>query len=196
MGATCISCEKFYENIKDGFYLKKNGNRDSPRCKSCRNQSKKFQNSYKTQGEDLNEKQRIRYHNLKKLNSDFNITHNERIDFYRKRKLLTPEGKENSLRWSREARSRRRALKVNAVGQHTEAEWQELCRKYNYLCLACLKNKFLTRDHIVPLSKGGTDFIDNIQPLCMSCNTSKYTKTIDYRINFVKGATKNFHLGL
>ncbi len=39
----------------------------------------------------------------------------------------------------------------------------------------------LTPDHIIPLSQKGPNTIDNIQPLCLNCNSSKGTKTIDYR---------------
>lgn len=34
---------------------------------------------------------------------------------------------------------------------------------------------------MVPLVLGGTDYIDNIQPLCKSDNSSKGTKIMDYR---------------
>jgi len=33
----------------------------------------------------------------------------------------------------------------------------------------------------VPLIKGGSDSIDNLQPLCGYCNSSKGTRVIDYR---------------
>jgi hypothetical protein len=55
---------------------------------------------------------------------------------------------------------------------------------YNHTCLCCGRQEpeiALTIDHVVPLSKGGAHDISNIQPLCGSCNTSKYNKTIDYR---------------
>lgn len=77
----------------------------------------------------------------------------------------------------------RRVRKVNATGHHTEVEWQALCSYYMDQCLSCgdVPDK-LTRDHVVPLIKGGSDDIGNIQPLCRSCNDSKGTKTIDYRV--------------
>jgi hypothetical protein len=69
-------------------------------------------------------------------------------------------------------------------GSHTKIEWMNLCRKYKYTCLACGERKPLTEDHIVPVSLGGTDDIDNIQPLCLECNSRKNAKYIDYRPRF------------
>jgi 5-methylcytosine-specific restriction endonuclease McrA len=41
----------------------------------------------------------------------------------------------------------------------------------------------LEADHVVPLTKGGSDSISNIQPLCGSCNRKKFVNIIDYRLN-------------
>lgn len=78
----------------------------------------------------------------------------------------------------------RRARKLEAEGSHTDEEWQELKAFYNYKCLGCGKQEpeiKLTRDHVIPLTQGGTDAINNIQPLCARCNSKKNHKHIDYR---------------
>lgn len=77
---------------------------------------------------------------------------------------------------------RKRALHANAEGSFTEEEFQALCKKYGDRCLCCGRTDIpLQRDHVIPLSKGGTDWISNIQPLCQRCNASKGVKTNDYR---------------
>ena len=77
----------------------------------------------------------------------------------------------------------RRARKMNASGLHTLNEWEILKAQYNWTCPCCYKKEpkiKLTEDHIIPLSKGGSNNIENIQPLCGSCNRKKYTKIIKY----------------
>lgn len=79
---------------------------------------------------------------------------------------------------------RRRALKANAEGFHTEAEWENLKAHFDYHCLRCGRREpeiKLTRDHVVPLSEGGSDYISNIQPLCAPYNSTKSGRFIDYR---------------
>lgn len=90
-------------------------------------------------------------------------------------------GHENKLMHNR----RRRVLKLNGGGSHTLKEWQDLKESFAHMCLCCKKQEpfiKLTEDHIIPLILGGSDNIDNIQPLCASCNTRKYNKVIDFRI--------------
>lgn len=83
--------------------------------------------------------------------------------------------------WGAKLRRRRAALK-NAAGSYTEKEWLNLLEATGNKCLCCKRTDVtLTRDHVLPLVSGGTDYIDNIQPLCRSCNSKKHTKHIDYR---------------
>lgn len=81
----------------------------------------------------------------------------------------------------------RRARLRGAVGSHTQTEWAELKKQYNYMCLCCKQQEpfvKLSEDHIVPLSMGGSNHIENIQPLCGPCNSRKYTSSMDYRKTF------------
>lgn len=70
-----------------------------------------------------------------------------------------------------------------AVGFHSEGEWETLKAQYGFTCPSCKKPEpeiKLTRDHIIPLVKGGSHFIENIQPLCQSCNSRKHTQVVKY----------------
>jgi len=78
---------------------------------------------------------------------------------------------------------RRRLTKANTRGTHSLGEWELLKKQYGHTCPCCKKQEpgiKLTEDHIIPLSRGGSDYIENIQPLCQSCNSKKYTKIIKY----------------
>jgi len=73
-------------------------------------------------------------------------------------------------------KARRYATEQNAVGSHSFEEWEETKRRLGFRCAICRKETKLTKDHIIPLSKNGTDFITNIQPLCRNCNSRKWKK--------------------
>ena len=79
---------------------------------------------------------------------------------------------------------RRTRKKRGSGGSHTRAQWQALKAFYDFTCLRCGGREpeiRLTKDHIQPLARGGTDFIDNMQPLCEMCGNWKSDATIDYR---------------
>lgn len=70
-------------------------------------------------------------------------------------------------------------------GFHTMGEWEDLKAKYNWTCPRCGRKeseKPLSKDHIIPISKGGSNNIENIQPLCRPCNSWKHTKIIKFNL--------------
>jgi 5-methylcytosine-specific restriction endonuclease McrA len=69
-------------------------------------------------------------------------------------------------------------------GSFTIQEWQTLLAQYNWTCPGCGRkepNIKLTVDHIIPISKGGSGNIENIQPLCKLCNCKKYTRITNFQ---------------
>lgn len=92
--------------------------------------------------------------------------------------------------------ARKRELReLELGGVHTLQEWRDLIEKYNFMCLCCKRFEpeiKLTKDHIVPVNVWKTYIeshpeikyqcgdIQNIQPLCLSCNSRKHTQIINY----------------
>lgn len=73
----------------------------------------------------------------------------------------------------------REAQDRGATGSYKPQEWTSLKVKSNYACLMCKQKEpiiKLTIDHIIPISKGGSNNIENLQPLCRSCNSKKGNK--------------------
>lgn len=76
--------------------------------------------------------------------------------------------------------ARRRALELNADGVYTVSDIAAMYEAQAGLCNCC--RVFLDKyhvDHVIPLSRGGTNYPDNLQLLCPQCNWSKADKLPD-----------------
>lgn len=77
-----------------------------------------------------------------------------------------------------------RLSEARSRGTHTKQEWQEMLSFFENICCCCLGESGLLnveKDHIVPISQGGSDHITNLQPLCARCNASKGRNESDWR---------------
>jgi 5-methylcytosine-specific restriction endonuclease McrA len=100
-----------------------------------------------------------------------------------------PAYRTRSAKWRREnpeklraIEHRREARKANApINDFTAAEWRALCKAAGYRCCYCGKKfpvKQLTRDHLTPYIRQGSNTLHNILPACLSCNSRKHTKDV------------------
>lgn len=87
---------------------------------------------------------------------------------------------------ARAANAKRRASRLGLTEHYSGLELYRLVESFGLRCARCGQSQDWgymgwVADHVVSLSQGGTNTIDNIQILCFACNGYKHSKTIDYR---------------
>ncbi len=66
--------------------------------------------------------------------------------------------------------------------KYTELLNRRILKRFNSRCAYCGKSLCLdtmTRDHVIPLSKGGINHYANLFPSCRHCNSVKANITLD-----------------
>ena len=58
-------------------------------------------------------------------------------------------------------------------GTITKSMRAQIYRRDNGSCVECGSKENLHYDHILPVAKGGSTIVENLQLLCQSCNLSK-----------------------
>lgn len=79
----------------------------------------------------------------------------------------------------------KRMRAARAKGRHDQTEWVALKASLGHQCVACGSDGNgdggIVKDHITPVYQGGSDAIENIQPLCGRCNARKGPDNTDLR---------------
>ena len=98
----------------------------------------------------------------------------------------SPEGKAARARVDHN----RRINIANSTCTLTAKEFNYIIYLQDNKCACCSKtfneNLKPTRDHIVPVNKGGDFTVYTVQALCVECNSKKGIKYIEYRTNYHK----------
>lgn len=128
--------------------------------------------------------------------SDDGLRHNWRADeeIAKWNELSTEAASSGKLgaeaRWGKQRQKESRSQRLSAarkLGTHTDVEWRCLIKVCGNKCLRCgtpieeLEGAIVCKDHINPLYLGGSDGIENLQPLCRQCNTGKKSDVTDLR---------------
>lgn len=79
------------------------------------------------------------------------------------------------------SRSNQKSKKKGYSGVLSMKEWEFILNLTKFMCIACEENKADSIDHVLPLSNGGTNTVDNIQPMCLKCNLKKGARHVDFR---------------
>lgn len=89
-----------------------------------------------------------------------------RLAYYEKNKDKIRDRKRRYVAKNREkvysSIHRRRALKRNSGGNYTKRQWMDLVQSTGHICLCCgtpESERPLTRDHVIPISKGGSNLM-------------------------------------
>lgn len=77
--------------------------------------------------------------------------------------------------YKEQRRARQRGVEAK---RFTSDDWRRIVNRYGGRCAYCGASGVMTRDHVVPLSRGGRHAEGNIVPACMPCNQSKTTKLL------------------
>jgi len=182
----CSQCKK-EKLISQFFYRKPSKDGHSAYCKECykkydkvryyRYKEKRLAKDYKRylEKKDIILKQNKEYYrkNKDKIYERHKRYKEKRRDDYKKwHKNWRIKNPKKLSFWSGQHQTR----KKNAIGSYTFREWELLKKQYSYTCPRCGKKEpeiKLSQDHIKSLNKGGTNYINNIQPLCLRCNSFK-----------------------
>ena len=129
---------------------------------------------HKEQYKQWNKQYRLNHKEEKKQwSKQYYLDHPEKKKEYKKQYYGTPEGKANKQREN----AKRRAKEREIINTLTGEEWIGILKKYKFRCAYCGKKFTLfdreTKDHIIPISKGGDNTKENIVPACRSCNSKK-----------------------
>lgn len=164
-------------------------------CKACRavasaarrekpdvkaREKERLAKQYQDNKEELLKRRAIRYReNIERYKETYRAWRENNLERHRE---MCRTWARNNPEAMRAIVARRRAMLLSAEGRYTKHDIQQLKDQQKSICPSCgvdLRVSGFHVDHIHPLSKGGTNWPDNLQLLCPTCNRKKGSKLPD-----------------
>lgn len=171
----CIRCGVEYP-LTSEFWHKGNGkNGFYTYCKMCsRERANQWNKNHPESHREINKKWQKENHEKVSQNQKRWVSKNreKKREYDRRWKQENPDKKKAN-------HQRRRALQKGAKGSYTAEQIQALRLQQENRCFHCgvsFDEKKMNIDHWIPLTKNGSNDIENIRLLCVSCNCSKADK--------------------
>lgn len=152
-----------------------------PQCKSCRAIERKI---YRENNQEA----------IAERNNIYKINNREKVLAYNREYAVKNFEKEkaklvawrlnNPDKYKEQVRRENHKRRVRMKQAESFAINDSFLKKlYSSSCAICGSDDRIQADHIIPITKGGTHSEGNLQPLCISCNSSKGNKLmIEWKI--------------
>lgn len=170
----CTSCKQFFPATIEFFHkshIQSSGLH--PRCKFCRAKERSIR--YEKDGE-------IERAQMREYAKEHSKEAVKRVTQWKKQnpdklRVNAKNYRQNHKEQGRINCTNRQARLANAEGFHNADDIQEIFEHQNGLCFYCKKELVeYDVDHFIPITKGGSNFKDNLVIACPHCNRSKGTK--------------------
>lgn len=171
----CTKCNTVFPATLEYFYNKATENRMCSECKQCHSKvAKVYRESHREQFRESERRWRAAHpHRPAEIARAYRKRNPARVREANKQYYAThPEHR-------KAAKHRRRARKANAGGTYNQNDiklMRKACHNKCYYCGSKFVDDRFHVDHIVPLSRGGTNSLENLVLACPHCNQTKNNK--------------------
>lgn len=174
MNGHYIKYKEYYSSYHKKYYIR-NKEKILEQCGKYNKENKENRKEYHKQWYQRNRKNKLGQ------NEQWRKDNPDKMREYVRKWRKTEKGKALNQR----THIKRRIRERNIINTLTAEEWISILKKYKFRCAYCgceftLFNR-VTRDHVIPISKGGHNTKENVVPACVSCNSKKKDKILEGR---------------
>ena len=172
-------CAKCKQSKDESLFYKNSSKKDGLQsyCKECVKE-----NDRKRVITGENKERSKAYYHKKKEDKEYTLKENDRKMIWKhqnidlNREINKRHYRENKLQYYNSNMKRRKTER--SLAPLSQEDWDFSLKHFNYECAYCGFSGGVTVDHVIPISRGGTNDRKNIVPACSKCNSSKRDREV------------------